>query len=293
MTTNFARLTSLSIYGGTGIIGSYFIGLYGGRPLLRNALQPLDKDVLYLISTTSNTYSDPLLHTDTNVDCLMKRLIACKEAGVRSFTFVSSWFVYGPSNGVMKEGDACSPKGLYPITKRCAEQLVIDYCTQHGISWRIFRLGNVYGGPDTSNGQRNALHFMVQELRAGRPVEVVSGMRRDYLHIYDVCRAIHHLCSDSPVNNIYNVGSGRSAFLLQCINHCKAELDSRSPILQRAPCKGEQSLTMALDCTKLFDTGFSPLISLEDGLSDLCTNQKFSTPLHFLMGTKSRPPLHV
>jgi nucleoside-diphosphate-sugar epimerase len=284
---------TLSIYGGTGIIGSYFIGLYGGRPLLRNSLQPLDENVLYLISTTSNTYSDPLLHTDTNIDCLMKRLIACKEAGVRSFNFVSSWFVYGPSSGTMKEGDACFPKGLYSITKHCAEQLVIDYCTKYGIPWRIFRLGNVYGGPDTSNGQRNALHFMVQELRAGRPVEVVSGMSRDYIHIYDACRAIHHLCTESPADAIYNVGTGQSTFLLQCINHCKAELDSRSPISQRLPRNDEQSLTMALDCTKLFDTGFSPLISLEDGLSDLCTSQKFSTPLHFSMGMKSRLPSPV
>jgi nucleoside-diphosphate-sugar epimerase len=284
---------ALSIYGGTGIIGSYFIGLYGGRPLLRDSLQPLDENVLYLISTTSNTYSDPLLHTDTNIDCLMKRLIACKEAGVRSFNFVSSWFVYGPSSGAMKEDDACFPKGLYSITKRCAEQLVIDYCTKHGIPWRILRLGNVYGGPDTSNGQRNALHFMVQELRAKRPVEVVSGMSRDYIHIYDTCRAIHSLCTESPADAIYNVGTGQSTFLLQCINHCKAELDSRSPISQRLPRNDEQSLTMALDCTKLFNTGFSPLISLEDGLSDLCTSQKFSTPLHFSMGMKSRLPLHA
>jgi nucleoside-diphosphate-sugar epimerase len=284
---------ALSIYGGTGIIGSYFIGLYGGRPLLRDSLQPLDENVLYLISTTSNTYSDPLLHTDTNIDCLMKRLIACKEAGVRSFNFVSSWFVYGPSSGIMKEDDACFPKGLYSITKRCAEQLVIDYCTKHGIPWRILRLGNVYGGPDTSNGQRNALHFMVQELRAKRPVEVVSGMSRDYIHIYDTCRAIHSLCTESPADAIYNVGTGQSTFLLQCINHCKAELDSRSPISQRLPRNDEQSLTMALDCTKLFNTGFSPLISLEDGLSDLCTSQKFSTPLHFSMGMKSRLPLHA
>ena len=284
----------LVIYGATGIIGTYYKGLYGGHSMPRWETRPPDKQsVLYLISTTSNTYSNPLLHTDTNIDCLMKRLIACKEAGVRSFNFVSSWFVYGPSSGIMKEGDACFPKGLYSITKYCAEQLVIDYCTKYGIPWRIFRLGNVYGGPDTSNGQRNVLHFMVQELRAGRPVEVVSGMSRDYIHIYDTCRAIHHLCTESPADAIYNVGTGQSTFLLQCINHCKAELDSRSPVSQRLPRNDEQSLAMALDCTKLFNTGFSPLLSLEDGLLDLCTSQKFSTPRHFSMGTKLRLPLPV
>ena len=277
-----------SIYGGTGNIGSYFIGLYGGRPLQRRQLAPMDEEVLYLISTTSNSYTDPLLHTDTNIDALMKRLVACQEAGVKTFNFVSSWFVYGLHQGLMKEEDPCMPKGLYSITKRCAEQLVIDYCSHHGIAWRILRLGNVYGGLDISNGQRNALHYIIQELKASRPVEGVGGMRRDYIHIYDTCRAIQHVCKEGERNCIYNIGSGRSTFLSHCISYCKEMLQSKSIVSYRTLRNDEQSLVMALDCTKLFNTGFSPLISLEEGLADLCTNQKFSTPLHFSMGTKSR-----
>jgi nucleoside-diphosphate-sugar epimerase len=277
-----------SIYGGTGNIGSYFIGLYGGRPLQRTQLAPMDEEVLYLISTTSNSYSDPLFHTDTNIDALMRRLVACKEAGIKTFNFVSSWFVYGPHHGLMKEEDPCMPKGLYSITKRCAEQLVMDYCSHYGIAWRILRLGNVYGGHDISNGQRNALHYIIQELKANRIVEGVGGMRRDYIHIYDTCRAIQHVCKEGPRNAIYNIGSGRSTFLSQCISYCKETMQSKSIVSYRMHRNDEQSLVMALDCTKLFDTGFSPLISLEEGLTDLCTSQKFSTPLHFSMGTKSK-----
>ncbi len=279
---------AFSIYGGTGNIGAYFIGLYGGRPLQRTQLAPMDEEVLYLISTTNNSYFDPLLHTDTNIDALMRRLVACKENGINTFNFVSSWFVYGSHQGVMKESDACMPKGLYSITKRCAEQLVIDYCSHHNIGWRILRLGNVYGGLDVSNGQRNALHYVIQELKANRPVEGVGGMRRDYIHIYDTCRAIQHVCTKGERNAIYNIGSGRSTFLSQCISHCKATLQSKSIVSYRMHRNDEQSLVMALDCTKLFETGFSPLISLEEGLTDLCTSQKFSTPLHFSMGTKSK-----
>lgn len=275
-----------SIYGSTGIIGSYFLGLYGGRPLLRNQLEPMDDEVLYLISTTSNTYSNPLLHTDTNIDCLMKRLIACKDAGIQTFNFVSSWFVYGPHSITVKESDACMPKGLYSITKRCAEQLVIDYCSHHGIAWRILRLGNVYGGPDRSDGQRNALHYIVQELKANRPVEGVGGMRRDFMHIYDTCRAIALVCGNGEKNSIYNIGSGASTFQSTCISMCKEFLKSKSVVSFRAHRNNEQSLVMSLDCGKLQSLGFSPLISLEEGLHDLCTSQRFSTPVHFSMGLK-------
>lgn len=275
-----------SIYGGTGIIGSYFIGLYGGRPLAREQLKPMDEEVLYLISTTSNTYSDPLLHTDTNIDCLMKRLVACKEAGIKTFNFVSSWFVYGSHSKPMKENDACMPKGLYSITKRCAEQLVMDYCSHHGIKWRILRLGNVYGGPDKSTGQRNALHYIVQELKANRPIEGVGGLRRDFMHIYDICRAINLVCKEGEANSIYNIGSGQSVFQSTCISICKAATSSKSIVSYRAHRNNEQSLTMALDCGKLQLLGFSPSISLEEGLYDLCTSQKFSTPVHFLTAPK-------
>jgi len=277
---------AFSIYGGTGIIGSYYIGLYGGRPLPRDQWFPMEKEVLYLISTTSNSYEQSLVHTKTNIDCLMKRLIACKEAGTEVFNFVSSWFVYGDRNDVMKEDDECFPHGIYSVTKYCAEKIVIDYCSHYGMKWRIFRLGNIYGGPDKSNGSRNALHYMVQELTASRSIEVVEGLTRDYIHIYDACRAINKLSSEAPLNEIYNIGSGQSVPLSDCLNYCKRVLGSDSEINSRQAQSGEQSLKMALDCGKLFDTGFLPIVSLEEGLYDLCTSRKFSTPVHFSMAKK-------
>lgn len=277
---------TLSVYGASGIIGSYFLKLYQEIAVPRNNWSPQSSEILYLISTTSNTYSDPLIHTDTNIDCLMKRLMACKDAGIKTFNFVSSWFVYGECLGVMRESDYCKPKGLYSITKHCAEQIVIDYCSKYQINWRILRLGNVYGGPDRSNGQRNVLHYLIQRLKEHLPIEGVSGMSRDYIHILDTCRAIHHLCHSSPENAIYNIGSGNSTPLSRCLDHCKQVLHSSSAISYRPPRNDEQSLVVALDCIKLFDTGFSPLLSLEEGLTDLCVNQRFSTPVHSLTGMK-------
>lgn len=280
----------LSIYGGTGIIGSYYIGLHGGQLIPRNQLEPLSDNVLYLISTTSNNYFNPLIHTDTNIDCLMKRMIACHQVGIKTFNFISSWFVYGPSDGKMKENNNCNPKGLYSITKHCAEQLVIDFCSYHGIQWKILRLANIYGGPDKSSGQRNALHYMIQELKANRSVQGTWGLSRDFLHIYDTCRAIELICNNGKNNSIYNIGSGYSTLQSDCLEFCKKVLGSTSDISFRSHGANEQSLVMSLDCNRIQSLGFRPLISMEEGLFDLCTNQKFSTPAHFSMEKKLALP---
>jgi nucleoside-diphosphate-sugar epimerase len=63
---------------------------------------------------------------------------------------------------------------------------------------------------------------------------------------------------------------------------------SESEVIFRHHREGEQSLFMGLDCSKLKALGFSSLISLEEGLNDLCTNHKFSTPVHFSQTMKSR-----
>jgi nucleoside-diphosphate-sugar epimerase len=273
---------TFSVYGATGIIGTYFTELYDSIAIPRDELEPLTREVLYLISTTSNFYTNPWIHSDTNLTALLKRLEACHENGVKTFNFVSSWFVYGDTNLPMKEEDCCNPTGLYPITKRCAEQIVIDYCSRHNMNWRILRLGNVYGGPDKSIGSRNVLRYLIDSLREDKDVNIVAGLTRDYIHIYDACRAIDLVCSKGKVNEIYNVGSGSSIPVSEAVEICKKYLKSSSNCRTFQPTNAESRVKMALDCGKIFALGFHPLISLEEGLEDLCKSQKFCTPAHFL-----------
>lgn len=279
---------TFSVYGATGIIGTYFTGLYDSIAIPRDDLKPVTREVLYLISTTSNFYTHPWVHSDTNLTALLKRLEACYEDGVKTFNFVSSWFVYGDTDFPMREGDCCYPTGLYPITKYCAEQVVIDYCSRHGMNWRILRLGNVYGGPDQSIGSRNVLRYLIDSLREGKDVNTIAGLTRDYIHIYDACRAIDLVCSKGNVNEIYNIGSGRSVAVSDAVEMCRKYLESSSNCSTFQPTSAESRVKMALDCGKIFALGFVPLISLEEGLEDLCKSQKFCTPAHFSTAKKSK-----
>jgi dTDP-glucose 4,6-dehydratase len=279
----------LSLYGATGIIGSYFSGLFPVHCIPRNQLHPTTKEILYLISTTDNkTYKEnPHIDVETNLVQLLKRLEACRTAGIHTFNFVSSWFVYGSDHQYPNEEANCDPNGFYSITKYTAEKLVKEYCTSFGINYRIFRLGNVYGGPDKGSTKRNALHYLIEQLKEDKDITVYINISRDFIHILDVCRALELLCNHGRVNSTYNVGTGLSIRFGYALDKAKHILNSKGHVLRDVvPSDYNQAVRFGLNCTKLQAHGFKPLISFEEGLKDLCLNQKFCTPDPTLMEKK-------
>lgn len=279
----------LSIYGGTGLIGSYFNGLYGGNVIPRNQLRPKNNRVLYLISTTDNhnIYLDPTIDVKTNLLELTKRLDACRKAGVHEVNFVSSWFVYGKDYDECKETDYCKPKGFYPITKLAAENLVIEYCNTFGMLWRILRIGNVYGGPDKGNNKRNSLHKFINDIRQHKDVEVFQGVARDYIHMFDVCRAINLVVNAGDINMIYNIGTGKKKSLISLLSKAKWYLKSPSQIACiDTPITYNQAVSTYLNTDRLNKLGFIPLIGIDEGIQDLCHDQKFCTPGRILTEPK-------
>jgi nucleoside-diphosphate-sugar epimerase len=279
----------LSLYGSTGIIGSYFKSLFPVYCVPREQLKPETKDVLYLISTTDNqTFKeDPHIDVDTNLVQLLKRLEACRLAGVETFNFVSSWFVYGPDSPYPDEQSICNPNGFYSITKYAAEKLVKEYCSTFGINYRILRLGNVYGGPDSGSNKRNALHYLINQLKNNKDINVHINISRDFIHILDVCRALDLLCAKGNSHEIYNVGTGISTRLGDALDTAKTLLHSQGYVLRtNVPADYNQAVRFGLNCAKLKAHNFTPLISFEEGLRDLCLNQKFCTPDRTLMEQK-------
>lgn len=270
-------IKNISLYGGTGFIGSKFAQIYPDSIVIpREERVPNTPDILYLISTVDNynVFSNPFLDINTNLTVLIETLQACRARFGESFVFnfVSSWFVYGKTFLPASEFSRCNPMGFYSITKHAAEKLLESYCKTFGIKYRILRLCNVYGSGDKkASKKRNALQFLAGEVIAGRDINLYDEGKniRDFLYVDDVCRAIRLVINKGATNEIYNIGSGQGYKFIDMMNYVKDKTKSPSNFVFVDPPdfhKVVQVKDMYLDTTRLKRLGFQPLVDIWHGL---------------------------
>ena len=254
---------------GNGFIGRRYSYLYPCVVNERNDLTPKLQNMLYMISTTDNynIHTNPYVDIDTNLITLMRVLEKCKHQNI-TFNFISSWFVYGDSLLPCTEESPCNPSGFYSITKRTAEQMLIEYCEAHKINYRILRLANVLGPGDwRASPKKNVLTYIANQLQAGLDIELYDNgdFYRDYIHVDDVCRAIHLVINTGDINTIYNIGNNNPIKFKDAVDYLIHQSGSKSNIINIPATVSD----MSLDCRKLFNLGYSPTHSVDDMLQSL------------------------
>lgn len=271
--------TDISVFGGTGFIGSRFCALTHRKPLLipRDSRIPQSSESVYFISTTHNyhVFDDVHVDVDTNLTLLLD-VLKNVQPGKSVFNFISSWFVYGETTLPASETSECHPKGFYSITKRAAEQLLISYCETFHIDYRILRLCNVYGPGDADVGkQKNALQHIIRQLKANSPVQLYHDGHffRDYLYVDDVSRAIDLCIDKAPLNRIINIGSGDKVEFRDIILMAKDILHSTSSITTMEPPEFHKTVQVKdfyMSVEPLKALGFKPQVSIQKGIEILC-----------------------
>jgi len=258
--------TKLSVFGGTGFIGSVFCKKYPDSIIIdRDETNSITNNILYLISTVDNynVLTNPHIDIETNLVHLMKVLENCKNTDT-IFTFISSWFVYGKTELPANENSICSPKGFYSITKYTAEQLVESYCKTFDIKYKIIRLGNVVGKNDNKvSKKKNALQFLLNKIKENNKINLYNEGQfyRDYIDVEDVADGIKFIIDNGGDNEIYNLASGSPVLFKDIIDYAYTQLNSTSEVGVMEPTdfhKLVQVESMYLDTTKLNNLGFKP-----------------------------------
>lgn len=233
-------------------------------------------DIVYFISTVSNynILNDSYIDINTNLITLMKVLEQCKNTNI-TFNFISSWFVYGDTHVPADENTYCNPKGFYSITKRAAEQLLISFCETFNIKYRILRLANVVGGTDKkSSAQKNALTFLLTELKRGRDINLYDNgnLYRDYIHNNDVAQAINLILDSAPVNEIFNIANGIPYLFKDIIHRAYKIIASPGKIVPvKIPDfhKTVQVHSMWMNNDKIKLLGYKPNFELDQIIEDI------------------------
>jgi nucleoside-diphosphate-sugar epimerase len=274
-------MNKLSIFGGTGFIGSKFCELFDQEVIKidRTDYKPKTNNIVYFISTVDNYNVHTNLHIDveTNLAVLMKVLENIPKNSDVTFNFISSWFVYGKNYEMPFREDysKCNPSGFYSITKYCAEQLLVSFCQTYNIKYRIFRLANVLGTGDRKiSKKKNALQFLIKEIVQNNDIPLYYGgeVLRDYIHVEDTCNAIKLCIDKAPTNQIINIGSGKPYKFLDMINAAIEYADSKSKIIHIDPTNFHDIVQVRhsyLDTAKLVSYGFKQKHTIDSIIRDL------------------------
>jgi protein O-GlcNAc transferase len=190
------------------------------------------------------------------------------EHGARRMVMVGSCAEYdwrAPQTRPWREEDPCRPVSLYGTAKDALHRLMAIFAREAGIGLVWARLFHLYGPHEAP---ARLVPGLLAALREGRPVETGPGdALRDFMHVADAGRALAHLLA-ADGRGALNVASGR-AITIGALADIAARLAGRPDLLAVGARAGGEPRAMAADTTRLRAAGFTPSITLEDGLGTL------------------------
>lgn len=203
-------------------------------------------------------------------------LEAARRAEVARFVHLSSASVYGATEpSVPLEEDApLAPTGIYGVTKRAAEEIVLRCLELFGMNGVILRLSAPYGPLERPNPLRTVMSPVFDWCRAaldGEEVELADDLERDVTYVADAARCVVLALRKQHLKYpVYNASCGenlRFSDILATLARVRPgfrfhrkEGGALSPFF-RASLRGPLSMKRARE-----ELGFEPRYDIERGL---------------------------
>jgi UDP-glucose 4-epimerase len=249
---------------------------YGGA--VQRAMRGCDYVIHFATVSINKSVADPDESIDINFVGNHNVFAAAAEEGVKRLVYASSASVYGdPETLPMAEDSKTHPLTPYCISKLAGEQLLEFYERQKGLSWVALRFFNVYGpGQKVAAYYTSVINHFVERLRRGEP-PIIDGkgeQSMDFVHVTDVARAAVLALESEQANVPINIGTGISTTVAQLadilIRAVGVDVTPQFRPREVYVSRREADIARAREVL-----GWEPLVSVEDGLTELV---KLSAP---------------
>lgn len=232
--------------------------------------------VLHLGAQAGVRYSieNPFAYIDSNVTGTLTILEGCRNNDIKHLVYASSSSVYGANTKQPFSIDdrVDSPVSLYAATKKSDEMMCHTYAHLYGFPITGLRFFTVYG----TFGRPDMAYFkFAQAIMSNRPIDVYNhgDMKRDFTYIDDIVEGILRIIDKGPIlengvvpHKVYNLGNNQPEQLVDMINILETKLGKVAEKNYLPMQLGDVYETYAdIDAT-VKDYGFSPKVSLEDGI---------------------------
>ena len=207
------------------------------------------------------------VYTVNNIEATQLLLEACAPRPPERLVYASSSSVYGDDVALpMREDALPQPVSPYGVSKLAAEQLCYLYHVNYGVPTVSLRYFTVYGPrqrPDMG------FHKFLRATLRGEPIAVYGDgeQTRDFTFVADAVSATIAAATRGIPGRVYNIWGG-SRVSVNDVLEMIGRVTGRRPLVRSdAAQKGDMRHTYADTTLAQRDLGFSPAVSLEQGLA--------------------------
>ena len=304
-----AKDKNVLVTGGAGFIGSYIVEALVERGYFVRVLDNLGRGKIQYIQPLIDKgkvefidgdvrYSDAVDKSMKDIDyvfheaavCINRSLVYPKESidinlngshnvfkaaldnDVKKVIFASSASVYGePKKLPMSEEHPLSPITPYCVSKIASEYL-LKFFARQGLKYFILRYFNIYGLRQNIDAYYTSVIILfVKRLLNNRPplIDGDGSQSMDFVNVKDVVRANLLAMESDVVNEVVNVGSGKSTSIAELaqvlIKSVGADV---KPIFN--PRESVLVTHRRADVTKAKKLlGFDAMVNIEEGLNEV------------------------
>ncbi len=200
-----------------------------------------------------------------------------KNSRVKRVYYSSSSEVYGepveiPQN---EETTPLNSKLPYAIVKNIGEASLRSYYQEYGLEFTIFRFFNTYGPKQSPDF---VISKFIKAALADKDITVYGdgSQTRTFCYVDDNVDACLRTFYDNRfVNDVLNIGSNKEITILELAELIIKVTDSKSRIVHLPPLEEGDMKRRLPDNAKMMNLLERPLVSLEDGLSEVINTPQF------------------
>ena len=193
----------------------------------------------------------------------------CRRTQAR-LVYVSGYCYGIPERLPIPETAPLKANNPYAASKKAAEEACRFFSEWLQTSVMIVRPFNIYGPGQPANFLIPRIVEQAIDPAADAIVVEDDTPKRDFVHLDDVIGAIVSLCRNPRPGATFNVGSGESCSVAEVAELVCRAADTKKPVVSRGNRRLNDMPDVIADITAIRDaTGWSPSISLQDGLRDV------------------------
>jgi dTDP-glucose 4,6-dehydratase len=219
-------------------------------------------------SHVDRSISDSSVFVRTNVLGTQILLESARRHKIRRFIHISTDEVYGSiQGGSFSETDILSPSSPYSSSKAGSDLIALSYHTTYNFPVIVTRCTNNFG---PYQFPEKLIPLFVTNLIDGKKVPVYGSGKniRDWIHVYDHCKAIDFILSRGCTGEIYNIGGENEKTNIEITEMILKFLDKDDSMIEYVKDRPGHDFRYSLDCSKLHKLGWRPCRSFEESLRD-------------------------